>query len=324
MWHRRFLGSIEEWHGDLRASTHALADAHVAMVVFDPLTGRVLAATDAVAALLGRGLPAQAGDLVEAGLVARPDLRAIVDHLAAWRALDDIEGGGRESSHAWSTRLRAHTPTGPVDLAIEILHHRRPAIAAEAAVVTLHVGQPRAIDAPNAAGISERFWMVYDHQMRILAADPRMAQLGLAPEAQVGLLAALTVHPEDVPSVVPLVGAVLNERAEVAHYSVRLRADHGWVRVQVELRRLLSPDGPVLVGAVQPLPSARRPIPAGALTPREAEVVRSLFDGLRVSTIAERDGVAVKTIRNQLAAVYRKLDVGGQEALLGAFTRPAG
>ncbi|QXC59108.1 LuxR C-terminal-related transcriptional regulator [Aquihabitans sp. G128] len=325
MWHRRYPGNLEEWHRDLRSSTGALAGTDVALAVFDPLTGALLAATPGVAAVLGAELPATALDLVERGLVARPDLQAVADHLAAWRALDEIEGAGRESSHSWSTRLRAHPATGSVELAVDILHHRRPAIPAEAVVVTLHAGHhTTSTDAPNVGGILDRFWLVYDHQMRIVAADPRMARLGLAPEHQVGMLAAITVHPEDLPAVVPLVVAVINEQIEAAHYAVRIRGDQGWVRVQVELRRLLSPDGPMLVGAVQPLPDARRPLAPDALTPREAAVVRALFDGLRVATIAERDGVAVKTVRNQLAAIYRKLEVGGQEELLGTYTRPVG
>ncbi len=325
VWHRRYPGNLDEWQADLVASVGSMAGTDVAMVVFDPLAGRLLAATPAVAELLGTELPEQAADLVELGLVARPDIRAVLDHLAAWRALDMIEGAGRETSHSWSTPLRAHTAAGPVELTVDILHHRRPAIPAEAVVVTLHAGHHTANrEAPNQGGILDRFWLVYDNQMRIIAADPRLSQLGIAPESQVGLLAALTVHPEDLPALVPLVVSVINEQIEAAHYAVRIRAEHGWIRVQAELRRLYSSDGPILVAAVQPLPDARRPIPQGTLTPRETLVVRALFDGLRVATIAERDGVAVKTVRNQLAATFRKLEVSGQEELLGTFTRPVG
>ena len=92
---------------------------------------------------------------------------------------------------------------------------------------------------------------------------------------------------------------------------------------ELEVRQLVTHDGPQLLVIARYVNSARRQIQVGALSRRELAIVGSLFDGLRVSQIAEEHGVAVKTIRNQLAAVYRKLEVGGQVELLATHHRPA-
>lgn len=57
------------------------------------------------------------------------------------------------------------------------------------------------------------------------------------------------------------------------------------------------------------------------LTPREAAVLRGLLAGLRPADIAERDFVAVVTVRNQVQAVLTKLGVHSQlEAVALAHT----
>jgi DNA-binding CsgD family transcriptional regulator len=320
-WHERFLGDPDEWRTDLTASALALAGDDLAMLVIDPLADLVLAATPALTRLVGP-LPDRASGLVERGLLARPDLAAITDHLDAWRRLDDIEGEGRETMHSWSADLRVHTDDGSRAMSVDILHHRRPLIGAEAVVATLHEQVDAAVGTARTSVVDTRFWLVYDHQMRIVAADPRMTRIGIDPKAQVGLVAALTVHPDDLPAAMPKVLGVIAERSDVADFVVRIRGDRGWVRVQVELRRLLAPEGPLLIGLVQVAQTVRRNVPDGVLSGRETAIVAGLHDGLRVAMIADRDHVSVKTVRNQLAAIYRKLGVTGQEELLRTFSRP--
>ena len=58
---------------------------------------------------------------------------------------------------------------------------------------------------------------------------------------------------------------------------------------------------------------------AGALTPREREIVSALSSGQRVGAIAARLGVSEHTVRNHLKAVYRKLDVHSQVELLSRW-----
>lgn len=52
------------------------------------------------------------------------------------------------------------------------------------------------------------------------------------------------------------------------------------------------------------------------LTRCEAEVVRMVCDGSSNADIASRRGVSVRTVANQLAAVFRKLGVGSRSELL--------
>jgi DNA-binding CsgD family transcriptional regulator len=59
----------------------------------------------------------------------------------------------------------------------------------------------------------------------------------------------------------------------------------------------------------------------GQLTPAEVEVVRLVLDGLTNSEIAERRGVSDRTVANQLASVYRKLNVNSRAELVAALLR---
>ena len=128
---------------------------------------------------------------------------------------------------------------------------------------------------------------------------------------------------DDVPAVQPLAGDVMAGRLRTVSYSARLRAKGGrWLPTEIEVRRLEGVDGPLLLVIARYVNVARRMIHPGQLTARQLSVTAGLFDGLRVAQIAERHGVAVKTIRNQLAAIYDKLDVTGQVELLATYHRP--
>jgi DNA-binding NarL/FixJ family response regulator len=55
--------------------------------------------------------------------------------------------------------------------------------------------------------------------------------------------------------------------------------------------------------------AAAKDAPVGTLTSREAEVLLLLADGLSNRRIARTLGIAEKTVKNHLAAVFAKLDV---------------
>ncbi len=59
------------------------------------------------------------------------------------------------------------------------------------------------------------------------------------------------------------------------------------------------------------------------LTPREAEVLGALVRGRSVDDIARSSVVSVATVRTQVRAILRKLDVGSQLAAIAAV-REAG
>lgn len=74
----------------------------------------------------------------------------------------------------------------------------------------------------------------------------------------------------------------------------RERVVQDWQRLRDELRRVA--------------------VRLDALSPREARVLALLADGLSVKQIAERHGVAEATVRSQVKAVLRKLEVNSQLA----------
>lgn len=75
------------------------------------------------------------------------------------------------------------------------------------------------------------------------------------------------------------------------------------------------------LGAVRPwtLGDLRSP-----LSPREHEVALAVASGRRSRDVAEAAGVSVRTVENQLQNVYRKLGLGGREALAELFLPTGG
>ncbi len=59
------------------------------------------------------------------------------------------------------------------------------------------------------------------------------------------------------------------------------------------------------------------------LSPAEREIVREICAGHDSASIARRRGVAVRTIANQLAVLFRKLGVGSRRELIVALVNRA-
>jgi len=74
---------------------------------------------------------------------------------------------------------------------------------------------------------------------------------------------------------------------------------------------------------VRHLPDLTRIPEVNELSTRQLEVLTRLLDGQRVPTIAAEMFVSPSTIRNHLAAIYRKLGVHSQAELLAYVRRPA-
>ncbi|MEZ5139734.1 MAG: LuxR C-terminal-related transcriptional regulator [Acidimicrobiales bacterium] len=312
------------WFADLAGTLPRLEVYGMSIVVFDVATGALVGATSGARALVESELPRHLAELVHDGTIARPDLRRLRSHLETWHRLDDLEREGHESTHSWTDQLRIHRPgAGPLDLELEIVVHRRADLDAEAAVVTLWAGDERQARAHESTRDLGDLWGLYDSHWRMIAADPSFADIDIDPRSQLGVMAWLYVHPDDVPAVQPLAAEVMAGRLRTVSYSARLRAKGGrWLPTEIEVRRLEGVDGPLLLVIARYVNVARRMIHPGQLTARQLSVTAGLFDGLRVAQIAERHGVAVKTIRNQLAAIYDKLDVTGQVELLATYHRP--
>ena len=76
---------------------------------------------------------------------------------------------------------------------------------------------------------------------------------------------------------------------------------------------------PAVAPSVQPSGAST----LAALTPRERSLLEALAQGLNTVTIAERLGVAPKTVRNRLSTIFSKLDVKDRGAAI-AVARDAG
>jgi DNA-binding CsgD family transcriptional regulator len=74
-----------------------------------------------------------------------------------------------------------------------------------------------------------------------------------------------------------------------------------------DLRISSTSDSIVVSAAVSPLPAV--------LSESEQQIVLTLLEGRSNAEIAEARGTSVKTVANQLQAVYRKLGVGSRDEL---------
>ena len=77
-----------------------------------------------------------------------------------------------------------------------------------------------------------------------------------------------------------------------------------------------------IVQQVRHLPDFKHIPEVNDLTTRQLEVLTRLLEGQRVPTIAAETYVSTSTVRNHLAAIYRKLGVHSQAELLAKVRRP--
>ncbi len=312
------------WHDDLAAAMGPLEAMGAAALVIDAADGTILGATRHALDLLDQPSLISVHDLVARGIVAKPDLVRLLDWIQDRRRVDRRSGSAAsvETAHSTTGRLRVHRPgRESIDVDVSLVYHRRPQHDAEAATVSLRpVDRGHAIDLDS---IPQELWTLHDVQMRVIATDPRLEEIGISPASQVGMPATTLIHPEDLPGVLDPVNAVVRGRARSAQIRVRAAiTDGAWQQGTIELRRLVTGDGPLILSVMRFERPGRRSIPRDVLTARQRAIVAALFDGRRVKEIAATDHVSVRPVRNQLAAVYRKLDVSGQGDLLATYLRP--
>lgn len=82
-----------------------------------------------------------------------------------------------------------------------------------------------------------------------------------------------------------------------------------------------SPGGPVAITLTAATPQQIRPvlIAGHGLTPREAQLVDQLLEGVPVKQIARRLGLSPLTVNDHLKAIYRKTDFHGRDELTAHF-----
>ncbi len=72
-----------------------------------------------------------------------------------------------------------------------------------------------------------------------------------------------------------------------------------------------------LVRAMRSLATEERPL----LTPREAEILRHVAEGMSVTAIAKLIFLSPSTVKTHLDHIYRKLDVGDRAAAVATAMR---
>jgi DNA-binding CsgD family transcriptional regulator len=305
--------TAEEWLEGFATSMPMLEGLRFGSVVVDARTGRVVATNPRARQLLGGPVPERVQDLVEAGVLARPSFDALVaaagTHPASWRS-----------------EITLHRADGRADLVVFAGTVEHPGIDARVVVAMLaEQGRERIFvdyDMPDDAPFELRF--TYDERLRIRGIDPRLGVYWDDPTEGLGGYVWLSMHPADIHLAAPWLERIVTGQLDRVEYTVRVHTHLGnWTPAHVELHRLLGDSDTPIVASMTLVGDFKETIDDGRLTPRELAVVAALFDGRRVPQIAARDGVSVKTLRNQLTAVYRKLGVTDQVELLGTYHRPA-
>jgi DNA-binding CsgD family transcriptional regulator len=178
--------------------------------------------------------------------------------------------------------------------------------------------------------------------------------LGYIAEELVGTSILAFVHPEDVPGLLMALGSAAREPG-MSRAHLRLLTSVGeWTLCTVHITPLAATELPSFaftatptrvsaegdlsnaldaherllriaheVRSLQVHPSRTRVSAADSafaqLSPRECEIVQLLLDGERVPAIAKQLVVSQSTVRNHLAASFKKLGVHSQQELLRRF-----
>lgn len=300
------------WFDCFRTSMRVVDHLLFGSIVVDPATGEVVAHNRRTAELLGGWVPDRLHELVDAGVLSGPDHRRLL-------AATPRPGAG------WKGDLTLHLPDGRRELTVFAATVLEPWVGARAVVAMLcERGRERIwVDASVPEGAPGQLVFSYDDHFRVRGVDPRMAAYWSDPSMHLDTLGWLGIHPGDLPMVTSWIDRLLRREVDAVEYTARVMTSFGnWTPAHAEVRRLLGAPEPSITAVLTLVGEFRTALPQGLLTPRELEIVDALFEGLRVPQIGARDAVSVKTLRNQLTGIYRKLGVGDQGELLARYHRP--
>ncbi len=331
------------WTG--AATADAINRSAIAVAQFDLATHRVVAVSDAAAALVGLPRPQ---------LVGRPVTEFVEGETTGGLPL--LATGRLEGFEARRQIRRADGTLVTAYVWAHVLGLTRPARFAAVFLMDGAPEQPPSLWLASPTS-DQRVIGTVDEQWRIDRISQEVRHvLGYAPGELAGKLPLSGVNPHDLPQVLSGLAHVhATDRNAVVRLRVR-RADARWLwcrahlsamggapRFAFTLRPLKAdniPDGQTL-GALEgrlariahevrsvafPMPSAEAPVLADIpeladLTSREWQTLSLFADGGRVAGIADALGLSQSTVRNHLSAIFRKLDVGSQAELLARLRR---
>lgn len=316
--------SRNDWLALMARAARPLEGARFALAVVDPDSGEVVRCNAAMAALVGGGTPTDLADLGERGLVPQAEVEVLRAAVRSPAAYDDV----------LTVRTRVARPTGPARAAtIHVAHVF--AVRGDAEAVLLVVDEDDdASPGPAATPVSPP-WLIRflcDADGLVVAVDEQavgqqavgrpIGERAVEAEGLLGAHPFVMTHPADVPLIAPIIRALATGEALEAEYVVRATDRSGrWANVRVRACRLHGP-APLLLVTTEPHDRAYRTIEPGLLTIGELEVARAMFAGRRPAQIAALRDVSVRTVRNQINAIYRKLDVANVGELTSRFSLP--
>ena len=305
-------GGSDWWFDQFAQSMRVLSHMLFGAMVVDAASGRIVATNPRAVELLGGLEPASMGELVDTGVLSKNAFREMAAHADAERA------------ESWRMDVTLHLPEGPAERTVigsSVDDHDSDGRAIVVMLCERGVEQIFVdIVLPDPAPF--QFHVLLDEDLRVKGNDPRMGAYWDA-TVEIGALIWLFMHPADIHVAHALVQRLWAGELNAIEYTVRVRTPWGnWTPAHMELRRMLTKGPTMLHNTMTFVGDFKQTIGPGQLTPRELAVVQALFDGRRVPQIAKRDGVSEKTLRNQLTAIYRKLDVGDQGELLESYHPP--
>jgi DNA-binding CsgD family transcriptional regulator/PAS domain-containing protein len=317
-------------------------------LLVDLPAGRIAAANVAVATLLA--VP------VGESLIGRSATDLAVDPGAGRRAMALVLDGhidGFWRAHRLLRRLDGSTVAADVWFTASAAHHppRFAVVVGVEARDEPRVGdvlETRTHDNLNLLGVVGGAWQL------LQISETVTNLLGYCAEDVLGKSFLDLVHPEDVPELLMTLGSAASEPRMSRTHLRLLGSERDWTLCTVHITLLAGSDLPAFAFIAQPavagfdtgVPKAldaqerlmriahevrsvalntAPPQPAAGpsafalLSPRECEIVQLLLDGERAPAIAERLVVSQSTVRNHLAASFKKLGVHSQQELLRRF-----
>jgi len=328
------------------AAARGLLQTAVACAVIDTSTSEVIAANARLAALLG----VKVSEVEGLNLVSLYDART---RPVAETVFSGIAGG---ILHFPQGKARWHPPHDrPVDVMgwVRAIDTLPPGTRALVAVVPSAAG---ASAYPLANPEASRITLgTLDHDWRFSEVSPAAtARFGWEPAAYLGTALQSVVHPDDAPLLLLALGRSTVERRGVA-VGLRARSYDGvWLPVRCEAIPLCDHNPPrfavamwsrdaegdtssderaarleshlwriareVAASGVGDAPTSaetwRTDPVVREMSPRQLDVLRRLLRGKRVPSIARDLYLSQSTVRNHLAAIYRRVGVHSQAELI--------
>lgn len=291
--------------------TNGLDHLTWAVLIADAATGQIIAANTAARAMSDQVVPSTLFELANTGRIMRSDYERIKV------MLDE----GQQPDQSVATTLTIRNSSGMTQPADVMVARIQMVEGIDLIIATARWFNDKVRPA-KFIEFTEPLVMVCDEMFVIQWLDEGLLKIGVDVEAHIGTHVLATLHPVDLALYMPRLRELAAGQVSRVDFTSRTVTPYGeWGNVHLRLDRLVGDTCCYLVH-IRPAQNRRKQLDLDGLTKREHTVVVAIFEGLRTSQIALRDGVSTKTIRNQLSNAYGKLGISSQEELLATYDPP--